>query len=131
MHLFFCDNLHLSYTVLSSKLTRVTAAIAAVSARSIFEARDTEEAWFKSIINCLSFSEKSPSGPIRMHMGPSTFFDNIFLRLPLSQLISQKIIRPFFGKVFKKFFKESFFDICGKEIRFDCSLDSIIIFFNL
>ena len=52
----------------------VTAAIAAVSALKILLAKDKEEISFFSIINCLSFSEKSPSGPIRIQTGPSFFF---------------------------------------------------------
>ena len=38
------------------------AAIAAVSTRKIFEARDNEKDRSIPIIDCLSFSEKSPSG---------------------------------------------------------------------
>jgi len=40
-------------------------------------------------------------------------------------------ILPFFGKIFRKFFKNSIFFISGIESRFDCSLDSIIIFLTL
>jgi len=71
--------------------------MAAVSARKILVARDKEQISFFSIINCLSFSEKSPSGPIRTHTGPRIFFDKISFKLLFSQLMSQKIKHPFFG----------------------------------
>ena len=106
----------------------MTAAIAAVSVLSIFLANKNEKFSFFSIINCLSFSEKSPSGPMSIQTGPWFFFDKIFFKLFFLQLISQKIKDPFFGNLFKKNFKVSKFFISGIEIRFDCSLASIIIF---
>jgi len=47
----------------------VAAAIAAVSARKIFLASDIGIVFFCSTINCLSFSEKSPSGPTKIPIG--------------------------------------------------------------
>ena len=80
------------------------------------------------IIKFFSFSEKSPSGPIRIQIGPKSFFDRMLLKLLLSQLMSQKTKHPFSGKLDIKFFNVSNLAISGIEIRFDCSADSIIIF---
>ena len=77
-------------------------------------------------INCLSPSEKSPSGPIKIQIG--SFFDKTFFRLLESQFISQKIIFPFSGKLFKKLSKFWIFKILGTEILLDCSLASVTIF---
>ena len=41
---------------------------------NIFLANEIDLDCFKSIINFLSFSEKSPSGPIRIQIGPKNFF---------------------------------------------------------
>ena len=71
----------------------MVAATAAVSARKIFFASEIEMVFLWSAINSLSFSEKSPSGPIKIQTG--FFFDKIFFRLLESQLISQKTIFPF------------------------------------
>ena len=105
--------------------------MAAVSALKILFAKDKEKISFFSIINCLSFSEKSPSGPMRIQTGPCFFLDKIFFKSLFLQFISQKIKVPSFGNLLKKSFKDSKFLISGTEIRFDCSLASIIIFFNL
>ena len=83
------------------------------------------------IISFLSFSEKSPSGPIRTQVGPLFFFDKILFKLLCSQFISQKIKFPFFGKLSKKFCNLTKLLIFGIEILFDCSADSTIIFLIL
>ena len=68
---------------------------------------------------------------MRMHIGPSIFFSKIFFNLFLSELMSQKIKHPFSGNADKKYFKDSGLFIFGTEMRFDCSLASIIIFLIL
>ena len=60
--------------------------MAAVSALKILSAKDKEKISFFSIINCLSFSEKSPSGPIRIQTGPRFFFTKIFWKKKVKDL---------------------------------------------
>ena len=47
------------------------------------------------LLSFLSFSEKSPSGPTRIQIGPISFFDKEFFKSLLLQLISQKTKHPF------------------------------------
>ena len=64
------------------------ATIAAVSARKIFFDKEIGVVFSLSTINCLSFSEKSPSGPTKRHNG--LWFVEIVLIFLFLQLISQK-----------------------------------------